>query len=226
MSRSLVEHLLCRLLELTATLVDQLLLLGLLLSQGRDGAPIRTVIHDVRSSVAHGALTVELLRIVAEPFILSFHCRVALVHARTPLAVRLVRRLNHWGLATAHTLLGIGRRCLLYRVGGFLPNDVEHGVFEGFLVLAQSVLFPGVVHELAVVLVALHARIEQPVRRLVVGFLVELQRSALVHELLEFVGLSAAKILKRRFNFLLLDVVVLLILGTAWESLPGQRSLE
>ena len=65
---------------------------------------------------------------------------------------------------------------------GFLLNDVHQAALQGFLVLRQSVLLPGVVEDLWVKVVALHAPLEETSARLVVGFFFKLERPAVLHE--------------------------------------------
>lgn len=60
---------------------------------------------------------------------------------------------------------------------------------------------------------ALAARLEQAQAGLVIWFLIELESTAVVHELFKFVGLASAEVFKGRFNLLFLNVVVLLVLG-------------
>ena len=71
-----------------------------------------------------------------------------------------------------------------------------------------------------------HAVREETFACAVVGLLLEFQASAVLHELSEFGWVTAAQLFKRRFNLLLLDGVVLLVLATAGQSLPGKRSLH
>ena len=59
---------------------------------------------------------------------------------------------------------------------------------------------------------------------LVVGLLFELKGSAVLHELFEFVGVSLGQVFQRRFNLLLLDGRILLILRPTWQSLPWKIS--
>ena len=95
---------------------------------------------------------------------------------------------------------------------GLLPNDVHHTVLEGLLVLGESVLLPSVVEHSWVEVVPRHAPIEESLTCPVVGLLLELECAAVLHELTELRGLSAAKFLQRSLNLLLLDIVVLLVL--------------
>lgn len=114
---------------------------------------------------------------------------------------------------------GGGSRCILS--AGLLSDHVEHTVLEGLLVLAQPVLLPGVVIHIAVEVVSSHAVREETFACAVVGLLLEFQASAVLHELSEFGWMTAAQLFKRRFNLLLLDRVVLLVLATAGQALPG-----
>ena len=92
------------------------------------------------------------------------------------------------------------------------PDDVHHRVFESLFVLAQSVLLPGEVHDSSVEVVASHAALKEPCALTVVWLLLELELSAVLHELSELGRMASAKLFQRRLNLLLLDVVVLFIL--------------
>lgn len=162
------------------------------------------------------AAAVLILVVAAERVILSLHRAVSLVDAR---ALRVSRR-----------LLLLDKRCLsagdalladdLVLGLGLLADNIQNRVFQCLLIFAESVLLPGVVHHLAVELVALHARLKQIQARFVVGLLVKLQGAAVVHKLLEFVGLPAAEFFQRRFNFLFFNVVVLLVFRATGQTLP------
>ena len=60
----------------------------------------------------------------------------------------------------------------------------------------------------------------------VVRFLLKLERAAVLHELAELNGMSAAQLLQRRLNLLFLNVVVLFVLAAPGEALPRQSSLD
>lgn len=110
-------------------------------------------------------------------------------------------------------------------VSGLLADDIEHTVLEGLLVLGEAVLLPGVVEDAAVKVVALHAVLKKAEADPVVGLLFELELAAVLHILTELGGVAAAELLKRGLDLLFLDVVVLFVLGAAWESLPGELAL-
>ena len=124
---------------------------------------------------------------------------------------------------------------LTYRIGvgvcdgGVLrsfANDVEHTVLESFLVLAQSILLPSVIEHVCVKAMPLHARREEADARSVVGLLLKGERSAVLHELSEFDGVTSAELRQRRFNLLLFDVVVLFVLATTGQTLPWEGSFH
>ena len=102
-----------------------------------------------------------------------------------------------------------------------LVDDVQQACFEGFLVLAQPILLPGVVEDLHVKVVALHASFKETNARLIVRFLLKSECSAVVHEFFELGRITSAQVFERQFNFLLLDCSVLFILRPAGQSLPG-----
>lgn len=115
---------------------------------------------------------------------------------------------------------------LLLNLLWLLLDKVHEFLFQCVLVLGEPVLLPGVVKDEWVEVMALHAAFEETDAGLVVRLLFEFQRSAVLHELLEFCWLSAAQVLEWRLNLLLLDGGVLLILASAWETLPWKGSLE
>jgi len=66
----------------------------------------------------------------------------------------------------------------------------------------------------------LHALVEKSYTSPVVRLLLEFEGPAVLHEFTEFNWVASAKLFERRFNFLLFDVVVLLVFASAWKSLP------
>jgi len=71
-----------------------------------------------------------------------------------------------------------------------------------------------------------HALLPDAKSMLVVWSLLELESAAELHVLLELNWISLAQILEWCLTLLLLDIVVFLILGSTWESLPRQLALE
>jgi hypothetical protein len=67
---------------------------------------------------------------------------------------------------------------------------------------------------------------EQADALLVVGLLLELEGSAVFHELLELVRVTLAELSQGGFNLLLLDGSVFFIFRSAGKALPGQCSLQ
>ena len=126
------------------------------------------------------------------------------------------------------SLVVIGRSISI-RCGGarsvlsarLFPDDVQYAVFERFLVLAQTVLLPRVVVDVAVEVVSAHAVDEETLACAIVRLLLELQAPAVLHELSKFGRVPAAELLERRFNLLLLNRVVLLVLAATGKTLPG-----
>jgi len=92
-------------------------------------------------------------------------------------------------------------------------DDIHHTVLQRLLVLRETVLLPGIVHHFGVEIVTRHARVEQAVAVLVVRLLLKLQRPGVLQEVLELGGLAAAEFFKRSFDFLLLNIGVLLVLA-------------
>ena len=107
-----------------------------------------------------------------------------------------------------------------------LSDHVEHTVLESLLVFAQPVLLPGVVVDVTVEVVSPHAVDEEAFAGAVVWLLLELKAAAVLHELTELGRVAAAQLLKRRFNLLLLNRVVLFVLAAARKPLPWQRALN
>jgi len=103
---------------------------------------------------------------------------------------------------------------------GLLVDDAHQTALESLFVLGESILLPGVVEDCSVELMTVHAALEEADACLDVGRLVELERSAVRHELLEFRWVSSAKIFKGGFNFLLFDGGVLFVLTPSWKALP------
>ena len=77
-----------------------------------------------------------------------------------------------------------GGSCVLLS-SGLLSDNVQYTVLEGLLVLAQPVLLPGVVVNVAVEVVSPHAVDEETFAGSVVGLLLEFERTAVLHELSE-----------------------------------------
>ena len=68
---------------------------------------------------------------------------------------------------------------------GFLADDIEYTVLQGFLVLAESVLLPRVIQDLHVQAMSDHALLKKPNDVLVVWVLLKLQTPAILHEFLK-----------------------------------------
>jgi hypothetical protein len=109
---------------------------------------------------------------------------------------------------------------------GLSFNDSKHLSFQTFFVLRQAVLFPGVVKDFGVEVVAAKTVLEQSNALLVVWFLFELQRPAVLHELFKFSRVALAQLFQRSLDLLLLNSRILLVLRASRKSLPGQSSLQ
>ena len=66
------------------------------------------------------------------------------------------------------------------------------------------------------------ALLEKTNHELVVRILFKLQLSAVLHELLEFYRVTLAQLLERSLDLLFLDIIILVVLVAAWETLPRQ----
>lgn len=127
-------------------------------------------------------------------------------------------------LHLALVFLVVIRGGLLLLVG--LLQSAEHVLLQRFLLQHKAVLVPNEVGGLGIELVAVHAGLEQLEDVPVVGVRGERERTAVLHVLLELSGLVQAQFVDRHLLLLALDVVVLLVLGTAWEALPGKRAAQ
>jgi hypothetical protein len=107
-----------------------------------------------------------------------------------------------------------------------LSNHVQHRVLQGLLVFGETILLPRVVEDASIEVVPVHAALEEGQAGSVVGLLLELERSAILHVLSELRWVTAAELLQGGLDLLLLDIVVLFVLGATWESLPGQLALD
>jgi len=89
-------------------------------------------------------------------------------------------------LGACFTVVGgsSGGSCVLLS-SGLLSDNVQYTVLEGLFVLAQPVLLPGVVVNVAVEVVSPHAVDEETFAGSVVGLLFEFERAAVLHELSE-----------------------------------------
>ena len=116
---------------------------------------------------------------------------------------------------------------LLRLLGGrFLLDNVEHLSLDGLLLEYKAVLVPDEVRAARVELVSLHAAFEQADDVPVVRVLSEAQAAAVVHELLELLWLVLAQLLNASLLLLLLDVGVLLSLGSSGKALPRETASE
>jgi len=135
---------------------------------------------------------------------------------------------------SASILLGRGTEALVTTgltsasivLARLLADDVKHAVLEGLLVLAQTVLLPGVVKDAMIEVMSLHATLEVLKALAIVGLLLEFEPTAVLHELAEFTRVSTAKLFEARLNLLFLDVVVLFVLGASRKALPRQLTLD
>ena len=107
-----------------------------------------------------------------------------------------------------------------------LLDDLEHLLFNQLLLQHKPIFVPDEVGLFGVDTVFLHAAFEESDDVAVVGVLGEAEASAVVHELLEFLGLVLAELLDLHLLLLFLDVGVLLGLRSSWKSLPWESTLE
>ena len=105
-------------------------------------------------------------------------------------------------------------------------DDIEHLPLDGLLLEHKAVLVPDEVGVLGVKGVTLHATFEKTDDVRIIGVLGKAQAAAIVHELLEFLGLVSAKLLDGSLLLLLFDVGVLLSLGPSRKTLPWETTFQ
>ncbi len=71
-----------------------------------------------------------------------------------------------------------------------------------------------------------HASFKHTDYVLVVWVLFKFKLAAILHELFKFRWISAAEFLQRGLHLFLFDVIVLVILGLTWETLPRERASQ
>jgi hypothetical protein len=107
-----------------------------------------------------------------------------------------------------------------------LLDDVEHLPLDGLLLEHKAVLVPDEVGVLGVEGVTLHAAFEKTDDVGIIRVLGEAQATAVMHELLEFLGLIPAELFDGGLLLLLFDVGILLSLGSTGETLPWERTFQ
>ena len=107
-----------------------------------------------------------------------------------------------------------------------LLDNLEHGGLHLFSLESKSVFIPDEIRGLGVEAMSLHAALEEPNDVRVIWVLGETETSAVVHEFSEFLWLVLAEFLDGHFLLLFLDVGVLLLLVSSWESLPWELTLQ
>ena len=93
---------------------------------------------------------------------------------------------------------------------------------DGFLFKSKSILIPDELRSRNFDDMSLHAGFEKTDDIAVVWILSEAQTFTVVHELLELFWLFSAELINGNLLLLLLDVGVLLGLGSTWKSLPWE----
>ena len=109
---------------------------------------------------------------------------------------------------------------------GLLLDDIHQTVLQSLLVFRQPILLPSVIENDRVKVVSLHAALEEPNACLVIRLLLKFQRPAVLHEVLEFVRMSAAQLFKWRLDLLFLDCSILFVFASSGKALPWERSLQ
>ena len=71
---------------------------------------------------------------------------------------------------------------------------------------------------------AFHAPLKKRKNVAIIGVSSKGKSTAVVHKLLELRRLVKTKLIDGHFLLLALDVIIFLILGATWQSLPGQRA--
>ena len=160
---SLVQHLLCVFLELTAAIHIANLLCG----------------------CGTGAVSSTILRwalLSAGVLLVNYHT----LSTHGVLLGRGAEALIATTLASTSTVLFLHTR--------LLANHVHHRVLERLLGLAQTVLLPGVVEDAMVEAVPLHAAFEVVEALAIVGLLLELEGTAVLHVLAELARVTATQL--------------------------------
>lgn len=83
-----------------------------------------------------------------------------------------------------------------------------------------------VVHAVRLPTIVLHASSPETSEEVVIGSLFEIQILAVVQVLVEFLGGTSAKLLDSGLNFLLFDLVILVVFVLSGKSLPGELPLQ
>lgn len=107
-----------------------------------------------------------------------------------------------------------------------LAYDFHQILLKSLLLKYETVLVPDEIGNLGIPAVLLHAALEKAQNELVVWVLSELELAAVVHELAELLRVSLAQLVDSDFEFLLLDVVVLFVLRTPWQTLPRKTPAQ
>ena len=115
-------------------------------------------------------------------------------------------------------MISLGSFVLL--LGRPLFDDLQHLLLNLLLLQHKSVFIPDEVRLLDIKIVPLHAAFPETDDVRIIWVLGEAKSSAVVHELPELLRLVLAEFFDGHFLLLLLDVGVLLLLGSAWETLP------
>lgn len=179
---SLVQHLLSWFFEFTSSLYVKLLVF---LGYCGGGTPVCSILSNYINSLI---VVIRLVGIccIGQSTLLSRKALILhllVLHLLQALSVLSIW--NLWNLTTRNGRFFIIRRLSLF------ANNVQNWVFQGFFIFAESVLLPGVVHSLGVILVSSHAVHKHSDTSAVVRLLFEFKRTAVVHEFFEFVRMAA-----------------------------------
>jgi len=167
---SLIKNLLRTFFKFTSSFVVQLLLFG---HRGCAVLRLSPGWHVSRRCITH-------LRLLPIRGVVGLLRHATLVKSLCVLVILLVALV----LAVVSSSCGGGSSILL--TSWLLSDNVEYTVFKGLLVLAQPVLLPGVVVNVAIEVVPPHAVDEETFASSVVRLLFEFERSTVFHELSEF----------------------------------------
>ena len=103
-----------------------------------------------------------------------------------------------------------------------LLNDPHHRFFERLPLQEQTVFVPDEVDSAKIESMSLHTALEQRQYIAIVRFRRERESSTVAHELFELGGLVQAELVDSHLFLFALDVVILLVLGAAGQTLPWQ----
>ena len=111
---------------------------------------------------------------------------------------------------------------IFFLISWFLQR-FHHVLFEGFFFEYQAIFIPDKIRHLLVEPMSFHAALKLRKNEAVVRIRSEAKLATVEHKLFKFGGLVEAELVDSDLHLFALDVVVLLVLGAAGQSLPRKR---